>query len=584
MRMPALMMTVVMVAIFGAGCAKFRPKPRTVPAPQPPRIEEPTQTPKSTENENNLDEINKQNRERLKIKSRINDRLDSLEKKLHKKEEELATRRAQGLDTAKAEDILKKSKNLWEEAEKLYLEANVTEDYEPANGLLNAIESSFKQIDQEAKKAPRFREKSRPQRREHADDRDFVIERMGRPDREREGPNSTFRIRIMDPTPILTGSLCFDSMTNDIVFQWVPRIKIFEYNREPVGKISVVFWEHNTQFDTFVLRSSLSPHERDAALARLCMELGGSDHFKILSSYTNRDVGMPEFFLEQILSGRGQFIDQVGLGALPGVKAAGALSDLELVSVVFNTAIGPINIEQHDLWKKINDQILDQSGQVEFDPRAGVLIYDQERADKIKQALAKVGSWQATLLPKKNDKKQLLNLAVKNKEDLAKLLDDFEAAITKLAKEFGQVQKQLLRFKKDYSTELVFYDDESPIIIMLMQGVGFKLDDQSAQTLFKRDAPRIKIESKLSYYRSKNDTDPQVIKEGLTIITETNRYIDLNKDLQRLTSFMLGWPSGKPLTKGYYKLKFNITDEIREKAIIYEFDFTVLPADFKLMR
>ncbi len=206
-------------------------------------------------------------------------------------------------------------------------------------------------------------------------------------------------------------------------------------------------------------------------------------------------------------------------------------------------------------------------------------------SEKEQKAFAKIESWQSTLSPKKNDKKEFLNslsTSAENRKEIESFINYFEDNLNKLANEFAKIQKELLRFKKKSSGELVFYDDESPVMVLLLQGVGYGVEEASSKTLFKKDIPQLLVESKVFYYASKNDDQPQLVQEGQSRISEANKYIDVSKDYQRLTSFMLGWPSGKPLPPGYYQLKLTITDEIREKAIIYEVNFSVLSATIRV--
>lgn len=580
MRLPALLMTVVMVAVFGVGCAKIRPKPRPPSTPQPTTEEKKGQSAAAKsedKDEKNIREIRKKNQERLKIKEQINNQLDRLENQILKKEQELATKRAQGFDVSSAEIIIKKSKNLWKEAEDLYLEANLTENYEPVSGLLNAIEESFKKINEEIKKAPRFREKTKVPPLEFADDRDQVIKLLGHPDRERTGPIGSINLRIFDPTPSLLASPCMTLVGFQI--KYPPTIKIMEFNKDGIGRIEVVFWENNSQFSTFYPRTNLRPEDRDNSLSILCREMGQLGNYQLITAYVNKPVGSPEQYLEQLLTGHFTFADQFGFGSFEGQKVAGALADFELVSLVFNTKIIPLNKRQHELLERIVSIVKKNLDQIVTEQRGNILVFNQEKAEKIRQALANIVFWQSSLLPKKSDKKEILNLLGQN-EELSKLLNDFEEEINKLEKEFNLIREKLLRFKRDYN-ELIFYDDESLSVSVLLLGVNFKVDDKSANTLFKKDVPQLKVDSELFFYRSKNDNDPLLVARGDITITEANKYIDVSKDFQRLTNFNLSLFSEKPLPVGNYRLRLEITDEIREEAIIHEVEFGILPASLK---
>src|SRR3989344_6908970 len=204
-------------------------------------------------------------------------------------------------------------------------------------------------------------------------------------------------------------------------------------------------------------------------------------------------------------------------------------------------------------------------------------------AENLKKAFAKIVSWQNTMSPRRNDKNDFLRLLRSHPDEaeIESLVNNFENYLKQLAEEFNRVQKELLRFKKDYDNELAFYDDESPVMFLLLRGVGFRVEEESAKTLFKKDIPQLLVEFDVLYFRSKNDEDPLLVGKDQYKIENANKYIDVSKDYQRLTSFMLGWPLRKTLPSGYFQLKFTITDEIREKAIIQQINFTVLPASSK---
>lgn len=520
------------------------------------------------------EKVVKENKKRIKTKSQISEELDSLEAIIKKNEELLATKRAEGINTSQAEKILQNSKDLLEEAERLYLEANITENYEPVTGLLQVIDDSFEKIKRELKKAPRFREKTKPQPKEFKDDRDIIIEKLGHPDPRnvRVGPMSRFTMLIHDPTSLLSGAIawgCFDGMRT-FILDPPPKVMIIEYNNGQEGVYQFVLIEDNPYLEDFTRNAQLIPEQRDRALSALCATRGsGFEHYRFVAAYKNQPVGTPEQYLEQLISGRFRFADQFGLGAqIENAKGAAMLADLELVSLVFNTKISSLNISQADALDKIHAKIKD-------------ILLSSENGQK---AFAKIAAWQDTLSPKKDDKKQFLNLIRDNanRQEVEKLINDFEENLKKLADEFNKAQRELLRFKKNSGEELLFYNDESPVMVLLLQGVGYGIEEASARTLFKKDKPQILVESKVFYYASKNDEQPQLIRESQSMVNEANKYIDVSKEYQRLTSFILGWPSGKPLPAGYYHLKLTATDKIREKAIIYEANFTVLPASLRV--
>lgn len=205
---------------FGSGCRILHSRPR---APAPPNMPQPTATTEAQKGQENAEdiaeknekEIAKENKKRIKTKEQITGEIDSFREQLRKTEELLATKRAQGIDASKAEEILKNSRNLLEEAERLYLEANLTENYEPVLGLLQAIEDSFEKMKEEIKKAPRFREKTKPRPKEYLDDRDIIFEKMGYPSpiNMKVGPMTSFSFQIHDGTEEILKASCFAPMS-----------------------------------------------------------------------------------------------------------------------------------------------------------------------------------------------------------------------------------------------------------------------------------------------------------------------------------------------------------------------------------
>lgn len=552
--------------VFGTGCRTFRSRS---PAPDiPSTLSITTETQETSEKSEKA--ITKENKERIKTKTQIFEEINSFRAELKKTEQSLATQRAKGINTSQAEKIWENSNNLLNEAERLYLEANVTENYEPVLGLLQAIEDSFGKIKEEVKKAPRFREKTKPRPKEFMDDRDIIFEKMGHqnPTKTRVGPMFSLRFPIMDPSSNLNRK-CFDG--RDFTLQLPPKVMIIEYNKGQEGVYQFVLIENVPGMEGFTENANLSPETRDRELSLLCEKQGsGFENFIFLASYKNAPIVTPEMYLEQLISGRFRFADQFGLGALTeSAKGVAALADLELVSLVFSTKISPLSHVQSEALAKIHDILKND------------LAFPG--AEKLGKAFVEIESWQYTLSPKKNEKKDFLKLINAHPESVSVefLLNEYEDNINQLAKEFNRVQKELLRFKKDYNTEPIFYDDESPVMTLLLRGVSFKVDEASAQTLFKKDIPEIAVDSELFYFRSKNDEQPPLMLKEHSKITGANKYIDVSKEYQRLTSFMLGWPSRNSLSQGHYQLKLTITDEIREEALIQEIYFTVLPASLR---
>ncbi|MBI2063172.1 MAG: hypothetical protein HYT61_02965 [Candidatus Yanofskybacteria bacterium] len=587
----------VSVFIFSCiGCSVHSRSTAPIPSSLP---KTPEAVKVALEENEDVEKIAKENKKRIKTKAQTTEEIDSLWEKLKENEITLATKRAEGVNTSQAEKILDNSKSLLEEAEKLYLEANLTEDYEPVLGILRVIDDSFEKIKQELKRAPRFRDKTKSQPKEFKDGRDVVVEKMGHPDPRnvRVGPMGRFSFQINDGTEmLLSASTCFaptggmytgnsgdlgdqqssrpDSqqrISGTFQLSAPPKIMIIEYHTGQEGTYQFVFAERNPNLDWFVSNQYLQPQMRDLALANLCQSQGtGFEDYQLVAAYKSKMAGTPEEVLEQLLSGRFRFADQFGLGAIAeNAKGGAALANLELVSIVFNTKISRLSFAQADALNKIYNKVKD----------------DLLTSEKGQKAFDKIAVWQNTLSPKKNDKKQFLNLINSNaggRREIETLVNEFEENLKQLANEFAKIQRELLRFRKNSGVELVFYDDENPVMVLLLQGVGYKVEEASAGTLFKKDIPQISVESKIFYYTSKNDDQPQLVRERRFMINEANKYIDVSKDYQRLTSFMLGWPTDNPLPTGYYQLKLTVTDEVREKAIIYEVNFTVLLARLRV--
>src|SRR3989344_5126819 len=105
------------------GCRIFRPRSPS-PIPSTPPITEPVAQEKTEK------EIAEDNKRRIKTKTEITKELDSLRGELRKIEVTFANKRAGGIDTGQPEKTWENSGNLLKEAERLYLEANLTENYE----------------------------------------------------------------------------------------------------------------------------------------------------------------------------------------------------------------------------------------------------------------------------------------------------------------------------------------------------------------------------------------------------------------------------------------------------------------------
>ncbi len=582
MRKSAITTFLLVLIFLNAGCHRLQPGWCPWPSKAP--------APKTAPATQNNDRISDEDKQRIKTKVQLTKRLDRANKKLIELESFLANKRTEGFDVSKAEDVLQKSKKLLKKAEKLYLEANLSDDYEPVMGLLQAIEDSFKTIRQEAKKADRFREKTPSQPREYADDRDWLFENMGHPDptNVRVGPNINFSFTISDPTEYLGGATqwgCFSPGSGLFTLRSPPKIMIIEYHKGQEGTQQIVLAENNPALTSFIIRQQLRPQERDQALTVMCINQGtGYENYAIIAAYGGKMAGSPREYLHQLLSGRFRFADQFGIAAMTSAaKAGAALPDLELVSIVFNNRIGPLIIEQANTLNEIHGKLSKYESQAVFDADKGVLmIFDQsseDRIKKMKKAFGKIGSWQSTLLPRKKDKNQFLRL-VNNDSGISQLLASFEKTIKRLAKETNLLTKELLRFRTVHP-ELVVYDDETPLIVQLFRGVGFRIDPQSKNTLFKRDVPQLVVESELYYIRHKYDENPPVVLRNQFEVTEANQLIDVSKEYQRLTSFIVGWPSGKPLTVGNYKIVFKVTDKVRDKTVSYEVSFIVVPAELR---
>lgn len=599
--------TVLLFCFFmtmGTSCRIFHSRPRAPAPPSTPTLTETVTAEPQKGQENAEDaeeksekEIAKENRKRIKTKTQITEEIDSFRNELKKIEVTFANKRAEGINTSKAEEIFKNSSNLLKEAERLYLEANLTENYEPVLGLLQAIEDSFEKIKEEIKKAPRFREKTKPKPREYMDDRDIIFEKMGHPNpiNVRVGPATSFSFQIHDGTsmllnvaecfsPFSTGGTSDDSdeeqppqsgrrtqprISGIFHLGTPPKIMIIEYYTGQEGTYQFVLAEDDPNLNLFIFDQYLKPDARDRALGSMCQSQGaGFENYRLIASYKNKMAGTPEEVLEQLLSGRFRFADQFGLGALTeNAKGGATLADLELVSLVFSIKIEPLSRKWSGTLDKIHEKIKD----------------DLPSNEKLQKAFAKINSWQNSFSPKKGDKKDFLNLITnrQDRQEIEALVNEFEDTLNQLVKEFERVQKELLQFKKSYGVELVFYDDQNPVIIFLLRGVGFKVEEASAGTLFKKDVLQLLVKQEFLYYRSKNDEQPLLVLENQFKIENANKYIDVANDYQRLTSFMLGWPLRDHLTAGHYQLKLTITDEIRERAVIQEIDFMVLSASLR---
>src|SRR3989344_1646608 len=198
---------------LGTGCNVFRSRSSvSVPSGTPPVTE-------GSPQEKTEKETPKENKERIKTKTQIMKVIGSLRNELKKAEVLFANKRAEGKDASKAEEIWENSENLLKEAERLYLEANLTENYEPVLGLLQAIENSLEKIKEEIKKAPRFREETKPRPKEYMDDRDIIVEKIGHidPTHIQVGPMFRFSFIITDPTENLSRN-CFDG--RDYILQY----------------------------------------------------------------------------------------------------------------------------------------------------------------------------------------------------------------------------------------------------------------------------------------------------------------------------------------------------------------------------
>lgn len=589
MRVPALTMAVVL-AVFGAGCTKHRTPPKTPTTPRPPIViagEPPVLTPQEKQEENEaLEKLNREDRERLKTKDQLAKDLNEIREKLEKLRDKLSTKRAEGFDVGSAEKIWKDSLASLEEAGRQYFLTGISEDFSATRGLIQSIKDSLenKTIEKEMDKSPRFREKTKPKPAEFNDDRDLVISRLGHPSPHdvKIGPYSSFSFQIFDPTGYLAGATqwgCYDPRTSTFTLQTPPKIATFEYHKGQEGTYQFVFIENNHCTQQVTFKDRLTPAERDQALTCFCMSQGsGYENFKLIGAYKGKMAGTPDQILGQLLESQFRFADQFGLGAMTELaKGGAAMPDLKIVGVVFSAKLVGLNKNQKLAGDELEKYLRNKAGDVVEQVSPGLVRYDQEKSQNIKKAAAKVFSWQSTLLPQKNAKKNLAKL-FNNDPELIKILDNFEDKIKLLAKEIKRIQEELQKFRVDLPGEVGFASNEIPSVAFLIRGVGFETDPTTERTLAKKDVARIKITANTFYKRNKDDDNPPLVRgPDIIRISEVNKLIDLSKEYQRLTSFMIGWPSAKTLAPGNYRLELEITDEVREKAINYKLGFIILP-------
>ncbi|PJE51171.1 MAG: hypothetical protein COV29_02765 [Candidatus Yanofskybacteria bacterium CG10_big_fil_rev_8_21_14_0_10_36_16] len=601
---PALSVVLFLI-LLGAGCHN-KPRVYTPPAPTKTEKEEPKPT-KQENNDNavgaiqknktpgnsslNDDVIIEESKKRIKYAEKLMMKAGAISDRISGFKDQINQKSDDGFDMVQSNKALQELGNLLNLAVSSIVSALTIQDLDQPKAILDQIDTKLKtEVESLIKKASKFEIKDNSDKdggEKFNDDRDFVRENLGYPSSPsliQTGP-LFFKTRILGYLPPIE---CRDGMGN-YSLDFPPQVKIWRVCLDGGDCYDVVFIENVLGIDRFIMSQTLDDNTRNLALDTLCKTQGsGYENYKLISAYRvgTTPIGTPEQYLEQLITGRFRFADQFGLAALEGQKAAAALEDLEIKSLVFNTTLENVLQIKNTALNEIIDIIF---GKEVNGTRIGGLIenYNENKKEEIIKRFLKIQSWEVTFLPDKDHKKRLLiMLDDPDSSTLSQTIDSYEKSIVALKVELEGVKKNLLRFERDYNdqnNELIFYDDDPVLIIaVLLKDVGFKFE--TVKGFIKKETPDLDVYYKL-YWSQTKYAEPILAMDDFVKIKDVNNYA---KDFSRLTSFMIKVPF-KPdpqkggirhLSKGEYRLELRVRDNVRRKSSVNNpiIEFTVLPA------
>lgn len=560
-------------------------------------------------------------RELSKKKNKYLSKISSLESKYDELEKNLVGKRSRGYNTAEAETALESVQKAIKEAKDLLY----WDKFEELDLKLDEIKVLEDKTASLIKKAPEFGlgqpiKKEKIERKYMNDPRDWVKEIRGEPNPKNKHFRSPSRVelRISDPTPALTGSNCWSEFSKTFVIENPPGIESWYY---PEDQMLYIFMETNSVVEQFMSRNDLPSSERDELLTRLCLAQTYSGYKLIFANFPITDVYQ---IAEQVFGGAVRGADMFGVGALDRLaKAEAALPELAIAGIAFNTEIEPLNkrqaqgfinfietvrkispeiaaaltnLEEKEEFQKIYEEansakppfdtetlsVIEELNKIRLSEQAidlkkkkiRDLINKQGKTFKSKlTAVEKVLLWQRTLKPSQKDVDGLVKVFPQKSKEIKEFLEKFSKNLNDLVDEFNKIRKELLRFKNKISLELAFVEDKPPAVFFLLEGVRF-----AEKTLPNREtveSPDLTVKIKIELNLSKKE-EPILVKELDEIkITAANKFIDEVKEMRRLTSFGIEFPTN--LSVGNYTVTFLITDNLRAKTTKQTITWLVIP-------
>lgn len=560
-------------------------------------------------------------KETAKKKNEYLKRLTSLENRLNRTNGALLKKRSKGYNTAEAETTLKLAGQSLQEAKDLLF----WDKFEELDLKINEIKILRDKAEHLIKNAPEFGDdrpiKKEKIRRKYLDERDWVKELRGEPDKKSSRSPSPINLSIFNPSQVITSSDCWSSSTQAFIIQNPPNIESWFYQQDQ--KI-YIFMETNSIVEQFTLRNELRESERDMLLAQLCKAQTYSSYKLIYAGEPRTDAHQ---IVDQLFLGLGRGADMFGVGSLDRMaKAAAALSELSVAAIAFNTTIGPLTWKQAEqfqsfteLMKAVSPEVVaitinleeEKEFQTLYDksmaaeaglikPEALFILEELKKirsseepsenkrkrikklvdaqSKELKRRLKTFGSilnWQKTLYPEAKDIGELTKIFPGKNKEIREILGNFSKTLEELVKEFGKLRDQLMRFNNETPPELVFYQDKPPVTFFLLEGVRFEEKTLPGGEIIEEPDLLIKITVEIKIGKKE---PPVFLKELKEIkITNANRFISEVRDYQRLTSFGLSFPAN--LSPGNYYITFTITDNLRAKTIMQVVNWLIAPSE-----
>ncbi|HEY4484181.1 MAG TPA: hypothetical protein VI978_00445 [Candidatus Paceibacterota bacterium] len=528
-------------------------------------------------------------KEIAKQKNSFLNKLNSLEKNYHYLNSKMLEKRSRGYNTAEAETTLTAIQKSLAEAKDLAY----WENFEELKLKIEEIKILSEKADALIKSAPKFGDKpikkEKVQRKYGLDDREWVREIRGEPDRLNKHYRSPMRVelRISDPSAELTSSNCWSGFMHVFVIENPPNVESWYY---PEDQTIYVFMETNSIVDQFMLRSDLPSSERDQLLTQLCPAQTYSGHKLI---YVGPPITDANQIVDQVFAGSFRSADMFGVGALDRLaKATAALPDLSIASIAFNTKLEPLNRQQKEEFDKFAElvKIIDpavanfmtETGAIQEssepenvkDKKTRDLMGQQSaKTKKVLEAVNRIYKWQRTLNPEPKDIERLSKLFPENEKEIKEILELFSQSLASLSEQFGDLSKELLKFKNSGFLELIFQKDYPPATFFLLEGVRFEEKKLASGEVLELPDLSVKITVEL---KTSKKEPPTLVKEMPEIkISTANQFVNAVKESRRLASFGLTFPT--TLNPGNYLITFLISDNLRAKIVKQTVNWIVLP-------